>query len=358
MANKNENKTTNSGHHHILACEICLYHFNNDTRMPKCLPRCGHTLCLVCARRIYRNGVIRCPFCRVSCDSSEDISAVIPDNWAVRNLVEINHLDSGNFKTVGGFSRTSTSATGARSSATITMTSSSDQQRVTDDVESVLHSNSNSNIKLSDRDFKVPHMDVPERMSEEHREQANLHEPGVNTRFEMDQSQATERESLIPCTIIIQPICKKTDKRTILVRTDVLRPHDLPIMEESLRVSGTDPESKSIEVNVLEIEETKFEFTYTLTKRGIYKFNLTLYGKQVVGCPLEVEETSTHKFLFKRSGKKTDSKKKCKRSQLFLSANKLEETRARNSFSYQSRSRGLFNESVVHGGIVDYSYYY
>ncbi|XP_033103001.1 uncharacterized protein LOC117105815 isoform X3 [Anneissia japonica] len=309
---RGEKMTANPADEQFFTCQICLCSFDNDTRRPKCLPRCGHTLCLLCGKSIYKHGIIRCPFCRMVCESSEDISTVIPDNWAVRNMMENCKRNI--------------------------------PQKISSEHRGSLHHNS--------ADF------CPSQTSK-----TNVFPSDIKSKtytstgwMESQQPPMSETKSSIACTIIVQPKCKTTNQRTILIKTDTPRPRDMPILTKGLTAEATDPNFKPISVSVLEAEDNEFEVKYTPTKRGVYKFNLNLFGKHVEGCPLEVEETSLRRSIFNRAFSK-NTKKKPKESLLLLSANALSETRARNSYLYQTRSMGMFDEVCAFGGMVEPPYY-
>ena len=44
----------------LIQCDECKENFNKHNRVPKILPKCGHTLCLQCIKEL-KNGV--CPQC-------------------------------------------------------------------------------------------------------------------------------------------------------------------------------------------------------------------------------------------------------------------------------------------------------
>ena len=41
-----------------LACGICEETFNNDNKLPKILPKCGHTICTECLLNIKDNSSV------------------------------------------------------------------------------------------------------------------------------------------------------------------------------------------------------------------------------------------------------------------------------------------------------------
>jgi len=67
-------------------CPVCFAGYCRPKRVPILLPECGHTLCLHCVKRIYReNALVKCPVCRVE---YYDALGSFPINVAILELTE------------------------------------------------------------------------------------------------------------------------------------------------------------------------------------------------------------------------------------------------------------------------------
>lgn len=67
-------------------CPVCFAGYSRPKRVPILLPECGHTLCLHCVKRIYReNALVKCPVCRVE---YYDALGSFPINVAILELTE------------------------------------------------------------------------------------------------------------------------------------------------------------------------------------------------------------------------------------------------------------------------------
>lgn len=67
-------------------CPVCFGGYCRPKRVPILLPECGHTLCLHCVKRIYReNALVKCPVCRVE---YYDALGSFPINVAILELTE------------------------------------------------------------------------------------------------------------------------------------------------------------------------------------------------------------------------------------------------------------------------------
>lgn len=71
-------------------CDICFSRFDN-TRQPKILTRCGHTLCSVCLETIRQSSrltAISCPHCRLETAPND-----VRTNFAILNLLESEKVE-------------------------------------------------------------------------------------------------------------------------------------------------------------------------------------------------------------------------------------------------------------------------
>lgn len=73
----------------VLACKICLYPYQSETRIPKII-QCGHTICHVCYDKIISSQNKICPFCK-----KELSKAFIPlINYEVLSLIQFKKLSN------------------------------------------------------------------------------------------------------------------------------------------------------------------------------------------------------------------------------------------------------------------------
>lgn len=94
----------------FLTCSICTHTFDDDTRLPKCLP-CLHSFCRSCLRtyiaRGPRKSEINCPICRKKCAVPADngVDGFVT-NFNVRNLRDYQNLHLQHDPVVGASSST------------------------------------------------------------------------------------------------------------------------------------------------------------------------------------------------------------------------------------------------------------
>ncbi|XP_037775853.1 zinc finger CCCH domain-containing protein 13-like [Penaeus monodon] len=69
-----------------MQCAVCLRKYNTLGRRPKILTHCGHTFCRQCLETENSLGSFKCPTCR----QRNDLFRLLPTNYAVMSLLEMN----------------------------------------------------------------------------------------------------------------------------------------------------------------------------------------------------------------------------------------------------------------------------
>ncbi|XP_061194782.1 E3 ubiquitin-protein ligase TRIM56-like [Saccostrea echinata] len=71
----------------FLLCPICTKEFDEEIHTPRVLP-CLHTFCQACMRKILKQNLLVCPFCKVEYALPSDGIYVFPKDSTRRNLIE------------------------------------------------------------------------------------------------------------------------------------------------------------------------------------------------------------------------------------------------------------------------------
>ena len=59
----------------IFECGICFKPYNHNEKKPTSMP-CGHTFCAECIRKLYKHGVLQCPYDKVNHQVNPDTLSV------------------------------------------------------------------------------------------------------------------------------------------------------------------------------------------------------------------------------------------------------------------------------------------
>ncbi|CAI2375914.1 unnamed protein product [Moneuplotes crassus] len=70
-----------------MECSICMLDYHDVDRIPKVLPKCGHTFCVDCIQALVKDGKIQCVECRLIQKCSKIAS--LPTNFAIFELTHI-----------------------------------------------------------------------------------------------------------------------------------------------------------------------------------------------------------------------------------------------------------------------------
>jgi hypothetical protein len=73
----------------LLYCQICMGKHDSHDKVPVSL-NCGHTICIQCAKSIFKNRAIKCPFCNQAFMCNEVSS--LGRNYTVLELLELEKV--------------------------------------------------------------------------------------------------------------------------------------------------------------------------------------------------------------------------------------------------------------------------
>lgn len=91
-----------------LLCPLCLYFYDEQDRLPRMLPDCGHTLCSYCLQNLINEageGTLMCPDDKVPFFGSKRELSYFPKNFALLKVLEKKSKEKK--ETFDGFSRNS-----------------------------------------------------------------------------------------------------------------------------------------------------------------------------------------------------------------------------------------------------------
>ena len=83
---------------HSVTCHLCYELFDDQQRLPKCLP-CGHTLCCQCLDRYIKKTLQEnylCPMCQAEFEVPESGAKDFPNNISLKSLLDILPGDDRN----------------------------------------------------------------------------------------------------------------------------------------------------------------------------------------------------------------------------------------------------------------------